>query len=420
MGNGLQINKLEFKPAKLVSGQATLLTINLQNMGSRDTEKAYVYLYGLSNEWYGAGSSLIGDFSSDKLYKVDVGGLRAANEELKTAGEKKILVWKLKSPKEELEGTEFTHKVFARVCYHYATDVLAKLEVVGENEWLLMEQTGKYSQHPISVKQTAAPIQINIESMQPVIVDQDMSFQIKVSNVGGGYAFFKEGTGAKDCSNAFDESTDANADVGLVMNNIKFVFGDTTCEVSGDDASNTVWLSKGQDRKFSVTCPGFSSDMPMKETNLQIQMTYDYYVDSEATAILVGVKGATDVVPTKPPVVTPLTLPQSVTAGNCNAKYRSDLTVISANGVCGSVNAVGAVVIPASGKEFVVTNNGATSTIAYDGKSADLPINGGKLFAKHSCTQNSIPKNVDFTVTQTTTVTGTNCAVEIKFTSVPV
>ena len=302
MGNGLQINKLEFKPAKLVSGQATLLTLNLQNMGSRNTEVAYVYLYGLSDQWYTSDSKLMGEFSGSgqSIKKVNLlpqvnSKIRAANEELKTAGEKKVVVWKLKSPIEELEGTEFTHKVFARVCYHYATDVFATVEVVKEDEWLLMEQTGKYSPHPISVKQTAAPIQINIESMQPVVVGQDLSFDIKVSNNGDGYPFFDSGT---NCGNAFDGLGDANFDIGNVMNNIKFDTGGVagvSCKVFGKDTSNTVWLSKGQDRKFTVSCTGnglssTSSTQPVNTINLKITMTYDYYIDSEANVVLVGVK----------------------------------------------------------------------------------------------------------------------------------
>ena len=283
MGNGLQINSFEFKPAKLVSGQATLLKLEIQNMGSLNVEDVYVYFYGLSNEWDG---ELIGDFSGnfdDRVVDIP-DGLRAANAELKTEGQKEVIVWKLTSPKEHLPGTEFVHRAYARLCYPYETNVLAKVEVVGEDEWLVMEQTGKFSQHPITVKQTAAPIQIHIESMQPVIVDSSFSMELKISNVGGGVAF-----SGKDCSDAFE--ADSDIEVAVDLNNVKIEGLPADCEVFGKSDDNLIMLSRGQERKVSVRCDGFSSSMPKQEFNLGIKLSYSYYIDDETSVVLVGVEG---------------------------------------------------------------------------------------------------------------------------------
>jgi hypothetical protein len=289
MGNGLQINSFEFKPAKLVSGQATLLKLDVQNMGSLGVEDIYVNLYGLSNEWYESGEcSMVGEVSDgcgQDTFELQR-GLRAANAEFKTEGQKEVVVWKFTSPEEHLPGTEFAHRAYVRVCYPYETHVLAKVEVVGEDEWLVMEQTGKFSQHPISVKQTAAPVQIHIESMQPVIVDSSFSMELKVSNVGGGVAF--SGT---VCSDAFNAGSEV--EVAVDLNNVGIEGLPSECEVFGKGGDNLIMLSRGQERTVSVKCEGdaFSSVMPKQEFDLDITLSYSYYIDAETSVVLVGVEG---------------------------------------------------------------------------------------------------------------------------------
>ena len=286
MGNGLQVNSFDFKPAKLVSGQATLLKLEMQNMGSLNVEEVYVNFYGLSNEWDG---ELIGDFSGnfeDRVVDVS-SGLRSANAEFKTEGQKEVIVWKLTSPEEYLAGTEFAHRAYVRVCYPYETNVVAKVEVVGEDEWLVMEQSGKFSEHPIDVKQTAAPIQVHIESMQPVVVGNSMSMELRVSNVGGGIAFVGEDDGGMSCEKMFSGS---DVDVALDLNNVVVDISDASCEILGESGGD-VWLSRGQERTVSVKCDGFSSDMPRQEFNLNIKFKYNYYIDAETSVVLVGVEG---------------------------------------------------------------------------------------------------------------------------------
>ncbi len=287
MGNGMQINSFEFKPAKLVSGQATLLKLDIQNMGSLNVEDVYVNFYGLSNGWEG---ETIGDFSvdfNDRVVEIPE-GLRSANAEFKTEGQKQVIVWRLTSPEEHLYGTEFTHRAYARVCYPYVTNVVATVEVVGEDEWLVMEQSGKFSEHPISVKQTAAPIQVHIESMQPIIVDNSMSMELKISNVGGGVAFVGADDGGLSCRDMFDSS---EVDVAIDLNNVRIEgLEDVDCRVLGE-ARGDVWLSRGQERTISVKCDGFSSDMPKQEFNLNIKFRYNYYIDAETSVVLEGVEG---------------------------------------------------------------------------------------------------------------------------------
>ncbi len=290
MGNGMQINSFEFKPAKLVSGQATLLKLEIQNMGSLNVEDLSVDFYGLSNEWEG---ETIGDFSEDfKDHVVEISdGLRSANAEFKTEGQKQVIVWKLTSPEEHLEGTEFTHRAYARVCYPYETNVVAKVEVVGEDEWLVMEQSGKFSEHPIDVKQTAAPIQVQIESMQPIIVDNSMSMELKISNVGGGVAFVGADDEGLSCAEMFDSS---EVDVAAELNNVVIEgLSDADCKVLGE-ARGDVWLSRGQERTITVKCDGFSSGMPKQEFNLNIKFKYNYYIDAETSVVLEGIEGDDD------------------------------------------------------------------------------------------------------------------------------
>ena len=289
MGDGLQVNSFEFKPAKLVSGQATLLKLEVQNMGSLNVEEVYVNFYGLSNEWSG---ELIGDFSGDFDNRVVPisGGLRSANSEFKTEGQKQVIVWRLTSPEEYLDGTEFMHRAYVRVCYPYETNVVAKIEVVGENEWLVMEQSGKFSEHPIDVKQTAAPIQAHIESMQPIIVGNSMSMELKISNVGGGVAFLGEEDDGMSCDQMFSAD---DVDAAIDLNNVMVEgLSDANCEILGD-AGGDVWLSRGQERTVSVKCEGgaFSSHMPKQEFNLNIKFRYNYYFDTETSVVLVGVEG---------------------------------------------------------------------------------------------------------------------------------
>lgn len=283
MGNGIQVNSFAFKPARLVSGQSTMLKLDIQNMGGLSVDKVHVILFGLSNEWY-EGAEVIGITASDKQ-RLDVGDMRAADAELKTPGQKRSVVWKLKSPVEPLEGIEFTHRAYARVCYPYKTRVSAKVEIVGVDEWLVMEQKGSFSQHPISVKQTASPIQISIESMQPIIADGELRMEMRIANVGGGSAF---STG--DCSTMFTGEVD-DGDNMLDLNTVDISIPD--CEVLGVDDSGSISLTRGAERSVVVKCSGdmFSSSMPRKELSLDIVFSYNYYIDAEAGVVLVGVDG---------------------------------------------------------------------------------------------------------------------------------
>lgn len=287
MGDGLQINSFEFKPTRLVSGQATILKLELQNMGSVNIGNVFVYLYGLSEEWYD-GSSMIGDVVASDLKKFDIGSsLRAADPELKTEGDKRVVVWKLNSPEELMEGTEFVHKAYARVCYPYKTSAIATVEVIGEDEWLVMEQTGKYSQYPIKVEQSAGPIQISIESMQPVIASNGINMELKISNVGEGIAFAGQ---VYDCSQIFDSDT---LDVSEHLNNVKFEFGgggSMSCSVNGV-VDGIIPLLRGQEKKITITCDGLTSTMPKQEINMDIEVTYNYYIDSETSVVILGKLG---------------------------------------------------------------------------------------------------------------------------------
>ncbi len=284
MGNGIQVNSFAFKPARLVSGQSTMLTLDMQNMGGLSVDKVHVILFGLSNDWY-EGAEVVGITVSDKQ-RLDIGDMRAADSELRTPGQKRSIVWKLKSPVEPLEGIEFNHRAYARVCYPYKTRVSAKVEIVGVDEWLVMEQKGSFSQHPISVKQTASPIQISIESMQPIIADGELRMEMRVANVGGGSAF----STADDCSNMFKGSGGVGDNM-LDLNTV--VISIPGCEVLGVDDSGSISLTRGAERSVIVKCSGdmFSSSVPRKELSLDIVFSYNYYIDAEAGVVLVGVDG---------------------------------------------------------------------------------------------------------------------------------
>lgn len=284
MGNGIQVNSFAFKPARLVSGQSTMLKLDMQNMGGLSVDKVHVILFGLSNEWY-EGAEVVGITVSDKQ-RLDIGDMRAADAEFRTPGQKRSIVWKLKSPVEPLEGIEFNHRAYARVCYPYKTRVSAKVEIVGVDEWLVMEQKGSFSQHPISVKQTASPIQISIESMQPIIADGELRMEMRVANVGGGSAF----STAVDCSSMFSGAAEVGDNM-LDLNTV--VISIPGCEVLGVDDSGSISLTRGAERSVVVKCSGgmFSSSVPRKELSLDIVFSYNYYIDAEAGVVLVGVDG---------------------------------------------------------------------------------------------------------------------------------
>jgi len=289
MGNGIQVNSFAFKPVRLVSGQSTILKLDIQNMGGLDVDKdeVHVNLYGLSNGWYSSDSKMIGDITSSNLQAFDISRkMRAADAELKTQGQKKSVMWKLKSPEEPLEGIELTHRAYARVCYPYRTAASAKVEVISEDEWLVMEQKGGFSQHPISVEQTASPIQVSIESMQPIVADGGvLRMEMKISNAGGGSAFSK----SKSCSAMFDGSGKPAGEI-LDLNTVNFNI--PGCTVYGADGSSSISLSRGDEANVVMECSGFSpGSMPRKEVTMDIAFDYNYYIDVEASVVLVGVDG---------------------------------------------------------------------------------------------------------------------------------
>ncbi|MCK4555349.1 MAG: hypothetical protein KAT83_01970, partial [Candidatus Aenigmarchaeota archaeon] len=164
VGPGLMVKEFKFTPNYLNGDQKTALTLVVQNKGSKNIEGAYAEVYGFGEE-----SEMWQITGGEAQTTTSRFSLRAPSSFTNNVGEEKRLVWLMNNndliPKDAVRP----YTANARVCYPYETSVLARAEIISENEWM----SNPPSQHQIDVKQTTGPVRVTILSKQPVIMSNE-------------------------------------------------------------------------------------------------------------------------------------------------------------------------------------------------------------------------------------------------------
>ena len=269
VGPGLMIKEFKFTPNDLYGNQKTALTLVIQNKGSKNINGAYAEIYGFGKEsdmWL-----LEGGETETTTVKFN---LRAPSSYTNNVGEEKRFVWLLSNndliPKDAVRP----YTANARVCYTYETSVLARTEIISENEWM----SNPPPQHQIDVKQTTGPVRITILSKQPVIMSSKVSLDLLVENVGSGTVAQE-----KYCDGLYGgDSIDSDK-----LNRIDMEISGISdkCVIEGDD---TLFLEQGRRQKITVSCEVSGIDAPITTADVEITLNYDYYLDTKAIVRVEG------------------------------------------------------------------------------------------------------------------------------------
>jgi len=207
-GNGMTIvdfdasnNNIEGK------GKSTTISIVAENQGNALIEHSKVCLmgsnfYGLSEEGMWSRT----DPENQKICQIKE-NLKAYDTINNLPGGVITKKWRLTSPclPSLIKRTdEFTGRVF----YDYKTKMQTTVWVYSENEITAAKQRNEHIPSELVVEKTIGPIDMNIETVQPVRLE-DGSFTVKMtfSNVGGGTVFTKDiDWSASDTIPSIDES----------------------------------------------------------------------------------------------------------------------------------------------------------------------------------------------------------------------
>lgn len=266
-GNGIKINSFSFSPNSILAGQKTILDLDIQNIGTFDADNIYVFLYGLASDWSGF-EAVNGPIS-----------LMAPKTDMKIEGEPYPYSWILTSPKDLPQELPFTFTAQARLCYPYKTVARAKVEIMSENEWL--NQRGQIRPHDIKMQVSRSPVTIGIKSPQPLIEssDNEMVLKLNIQNVGGGTVT------TTSCEQIKAGLTELQVEK-LNKVDLKISNYEGTCEFPEED----IFLRKGESKEVTAICDagGITSGAPLQTKDLELQLDYTYYVDTDTNIRVEG------------------------------------------------------------------------------------------------------------------------------------
>ncbi len=270
-GNGISINSFSFNPDEVFNGQATLLSLEIQNLGDMELNDIYVYLYGLN---FGESEWAIKSVDKDEDQEVKL--IDSSGESLLiysllqpfsgVEGEVEKIRWVLTAPKNLPEDITFNQEAGVIVCSAYNTVARCNVEAISENEYL----TNQPAQHQITLSQHVGPLRVSVDSMQPLIVtgDSKLTAKIIITNIGGGIAT------NYDCSDFF---ADSNLD-DLNKVNVDIKLSGSPCSV----VDKGVYLRDGKATDFTVRCDVPQATGPKQTYELNIGLGYRYYVEKRA------------------------------------------------------------------------------------------------------------------------------------------
>ncbi|MCK5300146.1 MAG: hypothetical protein KAJ54_03255 [Candidatus Aenigmarchaeota archaeon] len=274
-GHGVVINKFEFDPSYIEAGQPTYLSLEFQNQGQFAAEDVYLNVYGLRDEWV----PLDGETLSDWVLVGDVEAPVIEGNNLIAQGEIVYYDWMFKAPKDVKSEDRRVNTMWTRVCYSYKTIARSKIKMVSSDEWYSRTQ-----QEKIDVTVSKGPVDLKIESMQPIIVHSSEPgftlLRVSIDNAGGG-VFLNDSSVCEDLGSEGIE--DLLNQIGYVK--VSLDGNDAVC-----DFDSEIYLRRGESQVFTVNCDNLDiGNGPIREIDVEIEFRYKYYIDSNADVAVKGV-----------------------------------------------------------------------------------------------------------------------------------
>ena len=245
---------LSVTPVSIRDTQQALLTISLKNTGSEDTTPT-IELYGFDmSEW-------------EDVDIPSVGILYAANKQIGYAAEEKEISFFLECIDQLPKGQVFAFEPHVRVCYDYKTTATSKIDVYSKEEF--------YREMPqersISTKQTKSPLQVSIDSKQPLVSGDTLLLDVTLTNTGGGIVTNEE----------------CNAEDFTLLNTVESFNIEVNNEGCITDTDN-IFLKKGQSTQITIECGEITTENPKETKNIELELEYTYYLDAKTTLLVEG------------------------------------------------------------------------------------------------------------------------------------
>ena len=287
---GIKVYSFDFSRDKAYSGQPSLLTLDMQNLGAIGIEDdIYIYLYGLSsgkNEWFDDLSDI--SLSGASMAAGDprvliIDSLMAPIKSLDANGESAQIIWVLDAPNDLPEGQVFKYSAGARVCYPYSTTSIAKIEVLDEEEYLSRDRDGMLKKHTIMIDTTAGPLDVVMTTNQPVMLSDtgNLTLRVKIVDRGGGTIT------TLNCSNAFDWEDNA-LDLFALHDKVSVTLDNRECDIGLRDLYFRVSGSGPPTADFPVVCNIPSLNVPMRILDLKMRFEYNYFIDKSTVISVEG------------------------------------------------------------------------------------------------------------------------------------
>ena len=285
VNDGLVINSLIVDPPELESYSGTAnIFAEIENVGGTTATDIKAYLLGAS--WL--------EQNQRNLLEKSLGQMQPYDIRTGAPGEVKLTTWTI-PPAELPEGVFQDYKLIVRVEYDYATNAVANIPAVNEDEYVRKKLRGE-SLDPIKISNAnAAPVVVDVVG-QPIIVrkrpsgSQDIYFfKIFFVNTGSGVPF--------------DDSTGTRIN-GVISGTIKVQgAGATFDECFGQHAgSDSVQLPPPTAQNAVVVRRGESALVPCAvaidhtqwttkpegTVSLIFELDYRYFTDAESSIRILG------------------------------------------------------------------------------------------------------------------------------------
>lgn len=207
--------------------------------------------------------------------------LQAADFVNNIAGGAARFSWTLKSPWIPYPMTrqdEFTGRVF----YEYATKASAIVWVYSEDEIKSAKQRGESVPTTLVVIKTAAPVDISLNTIQPVkSEDGYFTLKITVSNVGGGTVF-------NHTNFAWNSATTPS--LTDILNQVKLTYSYPS-DLKPEACDSEIELKKGDTKTISCDFTLKKSVTAKQSYPVTVSASYGYYIDKTVSIKVVGKKG---------------------------------------------------------------------------------------------------------------------------------
>jgi hypothetical protein len=266
-GNGVVILNWEPTFSQVDSGDKLQLRLRVQNQGEAVAANVNPVLAGIdTSEW--ATSTASSFITNSNLLPPDrVQG---------TSGEIREKIFDLTAPRLP-KGTTQQYSPQVRVFYDYRTTAIKSITLVNENELRRLQDQGK-TLSSTDTKTSAGPLKVTvttgkfIKAREASYYSNTFPITIDIQNTGGGVV------------GRYNMPQD-DYKVGV---DIKWPSRLSPDAFACGNFANNVLLWKGQ--SASITCNmRINSPPPTNEdANIQVILTYGYYVDSTTTITVVG------------------------------------------------------------------------------------------------------------------------------------